>query len=83
MPNRLVLASLLALASPLATILPFASATPAAAQDAREYQYRRAMPNVCARGLKFAAGACVRRCPAGYQDMGRRCELRNQSRGSR
>jgi hypothetical protein len=81
MPNRLVLASLLALAAPFAIAAPIATATSASAQDAREYQYRRAMPNVCPRGQKFAAGACVRRCPAGYQDMGRRCQLRNQSRG--
>ena len=30
--------------------------------------------------LKFAAGACVRRCPAGYRDTGRYCRFRNMNR---
>ncbi|MCJ2018305.1 MULTISPECIES: hypothetical protein [unclassified Methylobacterium] len=34
--------------------------------------------HACRPPLKFAAGACVRRCPAGYQDMGGSCRLRNQ-----
>ena len=33
----------------------------------------------CPPGLKDAAGACVRECPAGYEDRGRTCVYRNQS----
>jgi hypothetical protein len=29
---------------------------------------------------KFAAGACVTACPGGYEDRGRDCVYRNQSR---
>lgn len=31
----------------------------------------------CAPGLKFAAGACVQSCPAGYDDRGRICIYRS------
>lgn len=34
----------------------------------------------CPAGLKLAAGACVRICPGGYEDRGRVCIYRNQSR---
>lgn len=34
----------------------------------------------CRPPLKFAAGACVPRCPAGFQDMGRTCRFRPQNR---
>ncbi|WP_082504445.1 hypothetical protein [Methylobacterium sp. Leaf117] len=34
----------------------------------------------CQPPLKFAAGACVRRCPAGYRDTGRYCRFRSMSR---
>ncbi|GJD73636.1 hypothetical protein CFIICLFH_1865 [Methylobacterium goesingense] len=34
----------------------------------------------CRPPLKFAAGACVKRCPAGYRDTGRYCRFRNMSR---
>ena len=40
-----------------------------------EKQFRHA----CRPPLKFAAGACVRRCPAGYQTMGGYCRLRSQN----
>jgi hypothetical protein len=30
----------------------------------------------CRPPLKFAAGACVPSCPAGYEDRGRYCEYR-------
>jgi hypothetical protein len=81
MTNRAPLACFIALAATLGTVAPMVFAAPAAAQNAREYQYQRNVPNTCPRGLKLAAGACVRRCPAGYQDMGRQCRLRNLSRG--
>ena len=34
----------------------------------------------CRPPLKFAAGACVAACPAGYEDTGRTCVFRNMSR---
>lgn len=34
----------------------------------------------CRPPLKFAAGACVAQCPAGYEDRGRVCSFRNMSR---
>ncbi|MGY2048160.1 hypothetical protein [Methylobacterium sp. JK268] len=32
----------------------------------------------CPPGTKFAAGACVRSCPGGYEDTGRSCVYRNE-----
>jgi hypothetical protein len=32
----------------------------------------------CPRGLKYAAGTCVRACPGGYEDRGRVCIKRNE-----
>lgn len=42
----------------------------------------RAQPveGYCRPPLKFAAGACVAQCPAGYEDTGRTCVFRNMSR---
>ncbi|MCJ2061189.1 hypothetical protein MKK63_00435 [Methylobacterium sp. J-088] len=34
----------------------------------------------CLPPKKFAAGACVTACPAGYEDQGRVCVYRNTSR---
>lgn len=34
----------------------------------------------CPPPKKFAAGACVTACPAGYEDQGRVCVYRNMSR---
>ncbi|KMO17462.1 hypothetical protein [Methylobacterium indicum] len=34
----------------------------------------------CRPPLKFAAGACVARCPAGYEDRGQTCVFRSLSR---
>ena len=34
----------------------------------------------CPSPKKFAAGACVTACPAGYEDQGRVCVYRNTSR---
>lgn len=33
---------------------------------------------LCRPPLKYAAGACVRRCPAGYRSEGRYCRLSSQ-----
>ncbi|MGV7031617.1 hypothetical protein [Methylobacterium symbioticum] len=54
-----------------ATPLPAAAESPAQA-----YQYGRQFRNACRPPLKYAAGACVRRCPAGFQDNGRTCRYR-------
>jgi len=61
----------------LALALP---GSPAFAQSpAQSFVYgQRQFRHACRPPLKFAAGACVRRCPAGYQDMGGYCRLRNQ-----
>ncbi|KAB1074921.1 hypothetical protein F6X51_05615 [Methylobacterium planeticum] len=44
---------------------------PAAAQGpAQSYEYgQRRFRNACRPPLKYAAGACVRRCPAGYRNV--------------
>jgi hypothetical protein len=34
----------------------------------------------CRPPLKFASGACVAQCPAGYEDRGRVCVFRSLSR---
>ncbi|MDP4025043.1 hypothetical protein Q8W71_20655 [Methylobacterium sp. NEAU 140] len=61
----------------LAVALP---ALPAAAQSpAQSYVYgEKQFRNACRPPLKFAAGACVRRCPAGYRNTGGYCRLLNQ-----
>lgn len=64
-------------------LLPVTTAIPAAAQSPakdflfQEQQFSRA----CRPPLKYAAGACVRRCPAGYEDMGRTCRFRSMRGG--
>jgi hypothetical protein len=40
----------------------------------------QAEENYCRPPLKFAAGACVAQCPAGYEDRGRVCSFRSLSR---
>lgn len=61
---------------PVGMTLP--GATAAAAQN---YLYReKRFRHACRPPLKFAAGACVRQCPAGYRDTGRTCRFRNMSR---
>ena len=64
----------------IAGVLPLA---PAMAGPAQDYQYQRRQlgrGQVCRPPLKFVAGACLRRCPAGYQDMGGYCRLRSMVR---
>lgn len=67
----------------LAVVLPLGTAVPAAAQSPsksylfQEQQFGRACPPP----LKYAAGACVRRCPAGYEDNGRTCRFRSMRGG--
>lgn len=78
---RLVYALLLlAVALPVATTIPAAAQSPAKSYLFQEQQFSRA----CRPPLKFAAGACVRRCPAGYEDNGRYCRFRSmRGRGGR
>ncbi|QEE38358.1 MULTISPECIES: hypothetical protein [unclassified Methylobacterium] len=66
-------ASLLLLAVVLAP-LPVAAQSPAQSFVYGEKRFRHA----CRPPLKYAAGACVRRCPAGYQTMGGYCRYRSQ-----
>ncbi|AWN40832.1 hypothetical protein [Methylobacterium durans] len=74
MSLRLACAALLA----LATVLPVGAPQPAAAGPAQSYLFgEKRFRNACRPPLKYAAGTCVRRCPAGYQDMGRTCRFRN------
>lgn len=66
-------ANLLLLALALAP-LPVAAQSPAKSFVYGEKQFRHA----CRPPLKYAAGACVRRCPAGYQTMDGYCRYRSQ-----
>ncbi|WP_409566319.1 hypothetical protein [Methylobacterium sp. J-070] len=52
------------------TVLALLGVAPARAQYAAS----------CPPPKKFAAGACVAACPAGYEDQGRVCVYRNMSR---
>lgn len=73
-PVRPACAALLALAAALLAATP----RPAAAGPSQSYLFgEQRFRNACRPPLKYAAGACLRRCPAGYQDMGRTCRLRN------
>ncbi|GJE59551.1 hypothetical protein [Methylobacterium trifolii] len=62
---------------------PIAGAVPAAAQSpAKSYLFQeRQFSRFCPPGLKYAAGACVRRCPAGFEDNGRTCRQRSMRGG--
>lgn len=53
---------------------------PAAAQSpAQSFVYgQKRFRNFCRPPLRYAAGACVRHCPAGYRNEGRYCRLLNQ-----
>lgn len=53
---------------------------PASAQSpAQSFVYgQKRFRHFCRPPMKFAAGACVRHCPAGYRNEGRYCRLLNQ-----
>lgn len=58
---------------------PFA--VPAQAGPAQDYTFgEKRFRNACRPPLKYAAGACVRRCPAGYEALGRYCRFRSMRR---
>lgn len=63
-----------------AALLVAGGALPAAAQSpAQSFVYgQKQFRHFCRPPLKYAAGACVRRCPAGYRNDGRYCRLSNQ-----
>ncbi len=47
-----------------------------AQSPAQSFEYRQQrFKGACPPPLKFAAGACVRRCPAGYRNNGGYCRL--------
>jgi len=71
---RLVLSASLALVA-LGALPDIASAqSPAQSFAYRQQRFRHA----CRPPLKFAAGACVRQCPAGYRNDGGYCRLTSQ-----
>ncbi|WP_082476027.1 hypothetical protein [Methylobacterium sp. Leaf99] len=67
----------------IAGALPVALSGPAAAQSpAKDFLFQeQRFSRACRPPLKYAAGACVRRCPAGYEDMGRTCRQRSMRGG--
>lgn len=75
MRRRLVVLLLTAFAGPLVNPVP-ASAGPAQSYLFGEQRFR----NACPPPLKYAAGACLRRCPAGYESFRGYCRLRNMMR---
>ncbi|KQP50855.1 hypothetical protein ASG40_13085 [Methylobacterium sp. Leaf399] len=67
----------------IAVALPASLPVPAMAQSpAKDYLFQeQRFSRACRPPLKYAAGACVRRCPAGYEDMGRTCRQRSMRGG--
>jgi hypothetical protein len=53
----------------------------AMAGPAQDYEFRPpSVRKACRPPLKFAAGACVRSCPAGYRDNGSTCGFKSMRR---
>ncbi|KQP73113.1 MULTISPECIES: hypothetical protein [unclassified Methylobacterium] len=69
---------MVAVAGPIGLAIPAMAQSPAKDYLFQEQRFSRA----CRPPLKYAAGACVRRCPAGYEDMGRTCRQRSMRGGS-
>ncbi len=67
MPRLLLLALALAVTAP----------AEAAPRDRGDQRFKKAY---CRPPLKYAAGACVARCPAGFADTGRVCRFRTMNR---
>ncbi|WP_244472567.1 MULTISPECIES: hypothetical protein [unclassified Methylobacterium] len=80
---RLALVALPLGALPLG-VVPLGLTGPAAAQSpAKDYLFQeQRFSRACRPPLKYAAGACVRRCPAGFEDMGRTCRQRSMRGGA-
>jgi hypothetical protein len=65
--------------------LALGAATPAFANPVNaenpSWQVSRQLAAYCAPGLKFAAGACVRRCPNDSRNQAGVCVFENQANG--
>ena len=73
MRSRFAYATLLLIVS---TLLVGLSGPAAAQSPAKSYEYRQQrFRHACRPPLKFAAGTCVRYCPAGYRNNGGYCRL--------
>lgn len=68
--------TLFAVAGPIGTAAPAGAQSPSKSYMFGEKRFR----NTCRPPLKFAAGACLRHCPAGYQDFGGYCRHRTMRR---
>ncbi|KAB1072405.1 hypothetical protein [Methylobacterium planeticum] len=82
MSPRHLRAALLPLAAALfAVAAPIGAAPATAGSAAKSYLFgEKRFRNACRPPLKYAAGTCVRRCPAGYRDTGRCCGFRRMRR---
>lgn len=74
MITRLLLSAAVMAAALSAIPEPAAAQSPAQSFVYRQQRFRHA----CRPPLKFAAGACVRHCPAGYRNEGGYCRLLSQ-----
>ena len=64
--------------------LQIGSTTAAKAGPAQDYLYEELrFRDACPPPLKYAAGACVRFCPAGFEDFGGYCRFRHQGSNGR
>lgn len=74
---RCLLVALLLLAGAGSVGVPI----PASAGPAQSYMFgEKRFRNACRPPLKYAAGACVRRCPAGFESFRGFCRQRNMMR---
>ena len=71
---RLVLAATVAYAGLVIQPEVASAQSPAQSFAYRQQRFR----NTCRPPLKFAAGACVRQCPAGYRNDGGYCRYLSQ-----
>ncbi len=62
---------------------PLSSPSAAQAEEAQSFYYEQQLSRFCSRPLKFAAGACVPYCPAGFRDEGGYCRFIKQNSPSR
>ena len=66
-----------------AAALPLTAPGTAQAEEAQSFYYEQQLSRFCSRPLKFAAGACVPYCPAGFSDEGGYCRLVKQNTPAR
>ncbi len=71
MQTRFAPILLIVITGSISTAGPVAAQSPAQSFEFRQPRFK----NACPPPLKFAAGACVRRCPAGYRNNGGYCRL--------